>query len=74
MAGNVSEWVSDWYSENYYENSPSEDPEGPESGTRRVLKNGSWMSWGDGEHLFTYSRGSCAPIAGESRVGFRSAE
>lgn len=44
MAGNVLEWVNDWYdSSYYYSNSSSVDPLGPNSGTCRVLRGGSWV-------------------------------
>lgn len=43
MAGNVYEWVNDWYDESYYSNSPSENPQGPDSGRYRVLRGGSWL-------------------------------
>ena len=42
MAGNVWEWCADWYDENYYANSVSLNPIGPDSGTVRVLRGGSW--------------------------------
>ncbi len=47
MAGNVMEWVRDWYSESYYSSSPYENPSGPESGDRKVIRGGAWLSsWG----------------------------
>lgn len=49
MAGNVSEWVSDWGDEHYYSNSPSTNPSGPETGTYRVFRGGSF-GYGVGVH------------------------
>jgi formylglycine-generating enzyme required for sulfatase activity len=42
MLGNVYQWVQDWYSEDYYGQSPGIDPQGPSSGSERVLRGGSW--------------------------------
>jgi formylglycine-generating enzyme required for sulfatase activity len=42
MAGNVWEWVADWYARDYYQRSPERNPPGPDSGTSRVLRGGSW--------------------------------
>jgi formylglycine-generating enzyme required for sulfatase activity len=44
MAGNVWEIVNDWYGENYYKNPVSSNPQGPDVGTSRVLRGGSWIN------------------------------
>ncbi|MGP6176409.1 formylglycine-generating enzyme family protein [Microbacterium sp. A196] len=41
--GNVWEWCSDWFDPNYYEYSPAQSPTGPETGTSRVLRGGSYL-------------------------------
>ncbi|WP_290538833.1 SUMF1/EgtB/PvdO family nonheme iron enzyme [Alcanivorax sp.] len=41
MTGNVAEWVLDWHDKNYYEKSPGVNPQGPASGTKKLLRGGS---------------------------------
>lgn len=46
MHGNTSEWCQDRYGMNYYKSSAFTDPSGPSSGSNRVLRGGSWGSFG----------------------------
>ena len=39
---NVHEWCSDWYAADFYHSSPERNPLGPETGTRRASRGGSW--------------------------------
>jgi formylglycine-generating enzyme required for sulfatase activity len=42
MHGNVFEWTSDWYQAAYPMDNPLVDPNGPASGSERVVRGGSW--------------------------------
>jgi formylglycine-generating enzyme required for sulfatase activity len=42
MHGNVWEWVQDWYADRYPGSAPTTDPAGPDTGTSKVVRGGSW--------------------------------
>jgi len=44
MSGNVYEWCSDWYSKDYYSNSVRNNPSGPSSRAKRVIRGGCWIN------------------------------
>ena len=67
MHGNVWEWVHDWKAN--YPSGARTNPEGPASGSHRVLRGGSWGN--AGPHLRSAERSSNAPSTRGNYLGFR---
>ncbi|HOW50707.1 MAG TPA: SUMF1/EgtB/PvdO family nonheme iron enzyme [bacterium] len=73
MAGNVWEWVNDWFGGDY-STSPFNDPQGPETGTTKILRGGSFSERSN-YRASTYIRLSYPPDTAiiYSHFGFRCA-
>ena len=77
MSGNVAEWVSDWYAEDYYsgvlgEESNTVNPHGPENGTFKVIRGGSFAD--NQLYIRAAYRGHAHPESFLWYVGFRCAK
>jgi formylglycine-generating enzyme required for sulfatase activity len=73
MAGNALEWVGDWYDAGYYAVSPPENPTGPASGNRKVLRGGSFGN-PDATVYINSRRFNRPPAGGDVDIGFRCAQ
>ncbi len=71
MAGNATEWVNDWYDQDYYKTSPGLNPQGPDTGTYKVLRGGSFGAYPD---LMRTSYRALFPGIHDGSNGFRCAE
>jgi formylglycine-generating enzyme required for sulfatase activity len=71
MSGNIWEWVSDFYLKNYYSNAPQNNPEGPATGPKRVMRGGSWYN--DLRNVRARIRSGDEPDHRSINLGFRVA-
>lgn len=69
MSANADEWVLDWYDPDYYKKSPRHNPRGPDTGTKKVVRSGSYLESPGGSTV--YSRKASFPDVGVYNRGFR---
>jgi sulfatase modifying factor 1 len=70
IIGNVWEWVSDWYGAEYYGQGDAQDPQGPSSGSLRVVRGASWVTE-DVAMMRTAYRHKVPPDTYAYSIGFR---
>lgn len=72
MSGNVWEWCQDWYAVDYYAQPQRRmNPSGPDTGTQKVLRGGSWYF--DGYHARCTNRHHARPDQHFHAAGMRLA-
>ena len=67
LNGQVNQWVKDWYAPHYYSHSPVNNPQGPRTGTQKILRSGG----AQGSPEFNNNLGRANVSPGFKNGGFR---
>ena len=69
LFGNMAEWCYDWYLPEYYYFSPKKNPKGPDFGTMKVKRGGSWAE--NKNSIYPTNRKASNPNSNNITIGFR---
>ena len=72
LAGNLYEWVTDWYDDAFYTTNPPRNPRGPDEGTAKVQRGGSYIN--SPYRIRAAFRTKGDPTEHDPHVGFRCAQ
>jgi formylglycine-generating enzyme len=64
LAANGYEWMNDWYDEEYYARSPVDNPQGPPTGNRKVIRG---LHNGGDHAAMTFARNNREPALKDSK-------
>ncbi len=72
MTGNIAEWCADWFDSLYYTIGPTKNPQGPLSGTQKIIRGGAYNSKiKPVNQLEVTSRDCESPDSRKPYIGFR---
>lgn len=71
MAGNVWQFCNDWFLDTYYSSSPVTNPTGPVTGSKRVIRGGTWGTWTSWCRVADRGIGGSPPDSSDYLMGFR---
>ena len=70
--GNVWEWCADWFSRTWHVSAARSNPQGPPSGTARVMRGGSYLCHASYCNRYRVAaRSSNTPDSATTNIGFR---
>ncbi|HET7627133.1 MAG TPA: formylglycine-generating enzyme family protein [Bacillales bacterium] len=74
VSGNVWEWCSDWFARSIQKRGGRDNPKGPENGTNKVIRGGSYLCHKSYCNRYrTAARSSNTPDSSTGNMGFRCA-